>query len=181
MFSILPRFVILDLETTGATPSYHRITEIALICFECGVETERWQTLVNPGVSIPSFISRLTGITNDMVRDAPAFEDIAPVLHGYLDRAILAAHNVRFDYGFLKNEYRRLGAVLRQKVMCTVKLSRALYPHHEGHGLDAIMARHGLACLTRHRAMGDVELVVDYMEFAKRDLGEAAVLDAVVS
>lgn len=179
MFSILPRFVILDLETTGATPSYHRITEIALICFECGVETERWQTLVNPGVSIPSFISRLTGITNDMVRDAPAFEDIAPVLHGYLDRAILAAHNVRFDYGFLKNEYRRLGAVLRQKVMCTVKLSRALYPHHEGHGLDAIMARHGLACLTRHRAMGDVELVVDYMEFAKRDLGEAAVLDAV--
>ncbi|MBN9126654.1 MAG: DNA polymerase III subunit epsilon, partial [Nitrosospira sp.] len=175
----MSRFVILDLETTGATPSYHRVTEIALICFEYGVETERWQTLVNPGVSIPSFISRLTGITNDMVRDAPAFEDIAPVLHGYLGGAILAAHNMRFDYGFLKNEYRRLGAVLRQKVMCTVKLSRALYPHHEGHGLDAIMARHGLACPARHRAMGDVELVVDYMELAKRELGEAAVLDAV--
>jgi DNA polymerase-3 subunit epsilon len=64
VFSTLPRFVLLDLETTGATPSYHRITEIALVRFEYGVETERWQTLVNPGVNIPSFISRLTGITN---------------------------------------------------------------------------------------------------------------------
>jgi DNA polymerase-3 subunit epsilon len=179
VFSTLPRFVILDLETTGATPSYHRITEIALIRFEYGVETERWQTLVNPGVNIPGFISRLTGITNDMVQDAPTFEDIASILYDYLDGAVLAAHNVRFDYGFLKSEYRRLGAVLRQKVMCTVKLSRALYPHHEGHGLDAIMARHGLACSARHRAMGDVELVVDYVKLAKRELGEATVRDAI--
>ena len=179
MFSTIPNYVFLDLETTGATPSYHRITEIALIRFEYGVETERWQTLVNPGVSIPSFISRLTGITNDMVQEAPTFEDIASILYDYLDGAVLAAHNVRFDYGFLKSEYRRLGAVLRQKVMCTVKLSRTLYPHHNGHGLDAIMARHGLTCSARHRAMGDVELVVDYVELAKRELGEAAVLNAV--
>jgi DNA polymerase-3 subunit epsilon len=116
-----------------------------------------------------------------MVRDAPTFEEIASILYDYLDGAVLAAHNVRFDYGFLKSEYGRLDAVLRQKVMCTVKLSRTLYPHHEGHGLDAIMARHGLACAARHRAMGDVELVVDYVELAKRELGEAMVLDAVAS
>jgi DNA polymerase-3 subunit epsilon len=179
VFSTVPNYVLLDLETTGATPSYDRITEIALIRFEYGVETERWQTLVNPGVSIPSFISRLTGITNDMVQGAPTFEDIASILYNYLDGAVLAAHNVRFDYGFLKSEYRRLGAVLCQKVMCTVKLSRTLYPHHDGHSLDAIMARHGLACSARHRAMGDVELVVAYVELAKRQLGDAAVLDAV--
>jgi DNA polymerase-3 subunit epsilon len=179
VFSTLPRFVILDLETTGATPSYHRITEVALIRYEYGVETERWQTLVNPGVSIPSFITRLTGITNEMVQGAPTFEDIASILYDYLDGAVLAAHNVRFDYGFLKSEYLRLGAVLRKKAICTVKLSRKLYPHHDGHSLDAIMARHGLACSARHRAMGDVDLVVDYVELAKRELGEAAVLDAV--
>ena len=179
MFSSIPNFVLLDLETTGATPSYDRVTEIALIRYEYGVETERWRTLVNPGVSIPSFISRLTGITNDMVHGAPTFEDIASVLYDYLDGSVLAAHNVRFDYGFLKSEYQRLGAVLRQKVMCTVKLSRTLYPHHDGHSLDAIMARHNLSCSARHRAMGDVELVVAYVELAKRELGEAAVLDAV--
>jgi DNA polymerase-3 subunit epsilon len=175
----LPAYVILDLETTGGTPLYHRITEIALIRFEHGVETGRWETLVNPGVSIPSFISRLTGITNEMVQDAPTFEDIAHILSGYLEGAVLAAHNVRFDYGFLKSEYRRLGAVLRQKVMCTVKLSRKLYPHHHGHSLDAIMARHGLTTQARHRAMGDVELVVAYLELAKRDLGEVRVLETV--
>ena len=176
----MPSYVILDLETTGGTPLHDRITEIALIRFEYGIETERWETLVNPGVGIPSFISRLTGITNEMVQDAPTFDDIAPILYGYLEGAVLAAHNVRFDHGFLKSEYKRLGAVLRQKVMCTVKLSRKLYPHHQGHGLDAIMARHGLTTQARHRAMGDVELVVAYIEFAKRDLGEIRVLKAVV-
>ena len=175
----LPAYVILDLETTGGTPLYHRITEIALIRFEHGIETGRWETLVNPGISIPSFISRLTGITNEMVQDAPTFEDIAHILSGYLEGAVLAAHNVRFDYGFLKSEYRRLGAVLHQKVMCTVKLSRKLYPHHHGHSLDAIMARHGLTTQARHRAMGDVELVVAYLELAKRDLGEVRVLETV--
>ena len=126
---LLPAYVILDLETTGGAPLHNRIIEIALIRFEHGVETERWETLVNPGVSISSFISRLTGITNDMVQGAPAFEDIADILYSYLEGAVLAAHNVRFDYGFLKSEYQRLGATLRQEVMCTVKLSRKLYPH----------------------------------------------------
>ena len=97
---------------------------------------------MNPGVSIPPFISRLTGITNEMVRNAPPFEEIAQELYGYLEGTVLATHNVRFDHGFLKSEFKRLGARLRQKVMCTVKLSRKLYPEHRSHGLDAIMLRH---------------------------------------
>ncbi|SEO63051.1 3'-5' exonuclease family protein [Nitrosovibrio sp. Nv6] len=181
MFSNLPSCVILDLETTGGTPLYDRITEIALIRFEYGIETECWQTLVNPGISIPPFISRLTGITNEMVKDAPTFEEVAHTLYGYIEGTVLAAHNVRFDHGFLKSEFRRLGAVLRQKVICTVKLSRKLYPQHRGHGLDAIMQRHGLGTQARHRAMGDVELVIAYLEAARRELGEARILEAVVS
>lgn len=181
MFSTLPSCVILDLETTGNTPLYDRITEIALIRFENGIETDRWETLVNPGTSIPPFISRLTGITNDLVRDAPTFEEVAPTLYSYLEGAVLAAHNVRFDHGFLKSEFRRLGAMLRQKVVCTVKLSRRLYPEHRSHGLDAIMRRHGLTTSARHRAMGDVELVVAYLELAKHELGEHRVLEAAAS
>ncbi len=181
MFSNLPNYVMLDLETTGGTPLYDRITEIALIRFEYGEETERWQTLINPGISIPPFITHLTGITNEMVKDAPTFEEVAHTLYGYIEGAVLAAHNVRFDHGFLKNEYKRLGAVLRQKVMCTVKLSRKLYPGHRGHGLDAIMQRHGLSTDARHRAMGDVELVVAYLDLARRELGEARVLETVAS
>jgi DNA polymerase-3 subunit epsilon len=180
-FSALPDFVILDLETTGTTPLHDRITEIALIRFENGMETDRWETLVNPGISIPPFISHLTGITNEMVRGAPPFEEIAPKLYSCIEGSVLAAHNVRFDHGFLKSEFKRLGAVLRQKVMCTVKLSRKLYPQHRGHGLDAIMRRHGLTTHARHRAMGDVELVVAYLELAKRELGETRVVEAIAS
>ncbi|MDP2246664.1 MAG: exonuclease domain-containing protein, partial [Nitrosomonadales bacterium] len=176
---ILEPLVILDTETTGGSAAYNRIIEIALIRFEEGVEVSRWQTLVNPGTTIPPFITSLTGITNEMVKDAPAFEDIAAELYGYLEGATLAAHNAKFDYGFLKAEYARIGAVLRLKLLCTVRLSRKLYPHNKGHGLDAIMRRHGLSTDHRHRAMGDVELVIDYMKMAIRDLGQGHVWDVI--
>lgn len=176
---ILEPLVILDTETTGSSAAYERIIEIALVRFEEGVEVSRWQSLVNPGIPISPFITSLTGITNDMVRDAPAFEDIAADLYGYLEGATLAAHNAKFDYGFLKAEYGRIGAVLRLKLLCTVRLSRKLYPHHKGHGLDAIMRRHGLTTNHRHRAMGDVELVIDYWKLAVRDLGPGLVWDAI--
>ncbi|MDZ4097680.1 MAG: exonuclease domain-containing protein, partial [Methylophilaceae bacterium] len=176
---ILGPLVILDTETTGTSAAYDRIIEIALVRFEEGVEVSRWQTLVNPGVTVSPFITSLTGITNDMVKAAPSFEDIAADLHGYLEGATLAAHNAKFDYGFLKAEYARMGAVLRLKLLCTVRLSRKLYPEHKGHGLDAIMRRHGLTTNHRHRAMGDVELVIDYMKLAIRDLSQAYVWNVI--
>lgn len=173
-------YVLLDLETTGGTPLHDRVIEIALIRFEDGLETERWETLVNPGISIPPFITRLTGISNDMVEDAPSFADVAHRLYGFLEGAVLAAHNVRFDYGFLKNEYRRIGALLQHRVLCTVRLSRKLYPQHRGHGLDAIVQRHGLKtdAHARHRAMGDVERVAAYLDLARRELGPGRLAEA---
>jgi len=96
---MLPSYVFLDLETTGATPLKDRITEIALIRFEDGVEVSRWQTLVNPEVAIPDFIQQLTGITNAMVDNAPTFKQVAGDLLDYLEDTILCAHNVRFDRG----------------------------------------------------------------------------------
>lgn len=172
---MLPSYVLLDLETTGASPLKDRITEIALIKFEDNLEVLRWQTLVNPETTIPEFIQKITGINDAMVERAPTFKEIAAELLAYLEGTVLCAHNVRFDHGFLKNEFKRIGIDLRQKVLCTVKLSRALYPQHRSHGLDAIIARHGLSCIARHRAMGDVEMMVGFLQSATLELGSDAI------
>ena len=170
---MLPIITFLDLETTGATPLKDRITEIGLVRFENGVEICRWQTLVNPETSIPPFIQGLTGITNDMVQNAPTFAEVADELAAYLEGSVMAAHNVRFDLGFLKSEYRRIGQTLKQKVLCTVKLSRQLYPQYHKHSLNAIMERHQLTTEARHRAMGDVELMIGFVNAAQQELGLA--------
>ncbi|QDC43523.1 exonuclease domain-containing protein [Methylophilus medardicus] len=177
---MLPSVTFLDLETTGATPLRDRITEIALVRFDHGIETVRWQTLVNPQQPIPPFIQSLTGISDAMVADAPLFSEVADKLLALLEGSVLAAHNVRFDHGFLKSEFKRLGITLRQKVLCTVKLSRLLYPQFYSHGIDAIVSRHQITGLARHRAMGDVEAILVMLNDAKRDLGEAAVQAAAM-
>lgn len=168
---MLPIITYLDLETTGATPLKDRITEIGLVRFENGKEVARWQTLVNPETNIPPFIQNLTGITNEMVQDQPTFSEVAEELLSYLDGAVMAAHNARFDYGFIKNEYKRLGQTLKQKVLCTVKLSRQLYPQYHKHNLNIIMERHQLTTEHRHRAMGDVELMIGFVASATKELG----------
>ena len=168
---MLPCYVLLDLETTGGNPLDCRITEIAAVRVENGLEVARWSTLVNPGTRIPPLIQNLTGISNAMVADAPSFDEVGATLLKLLDVAVLVAHNVRFDHGFLLNEYARMDVALRVKTLCTVRLSRKLYPQHKSHGLDAIMQRHGLTTLSRHRAMGDVDLVQGFLQVATQELG----------
>lgn len=175
---ILPSITFLDLETTGATPLRDRITEIALVRFDNGIETARWQTLVNPEQPIPPFIVQLTGIENEMVANAPTFSQVADTLLAFLEGTVLSAHNVRFDHGFIKAEFKRIGITLRQKVLCTVKLSRLLYPQFKSHGLDAIMQRHNITTVARHRAMGDVESVLAFIEAANLELGAEALQNA---
>ena len=174
---MLPCYVVLDLETTGGNAQRDRITEIAAVRIENGVETARWSTLVNPGVPIPGFIQLLTGITDAMVATAPTFEEVATPLLELLDGAVLVAHNVRFDHAFVVNELARMERVLKTKTLCTVRLSRKLYPGHKGHGLDAIMQRHGLQTQSRHRAMGDVDVVLQWLALAKAELGEEPVAE----
>ncbi len=168
---MLPCYLVLDLETTGGHATQDRITEIAAVRVENGIEVARWSTLVNPGMPIPPFIQSLTGISDAMVRDAPPFEAVAPHLLGLLDGAVLVAHNVRFDHGFVRHELERLGHTLQTHTLCTVRLSRKLYPQHKGHGLDAITLRHGLHNQARHRAMGDVDVVLAFLHLAARERG----------
>lgn len=156
--------VFLDLETTGANASFDRITEVGLVEVTDGRVVREWSSLVNPGVPIPPFIQTLTGITDDMVRDAPPFEDIAAELRATLADRVMVAHNARFDYGFLKNEFKRVGLPFQEKVLCTVKLSRRLWSEHRTHSLDAIMGRLNLACENRHRALGDARVLWDFVQ-----------------
>ena len=168
---MLPCYVLLDLETTGGNPVHDRITEIAAVRIEGGLEVARWSTLVNPGITISPFIQNLTGISNAMVAQAPAFSEVAQRLREIIQDAVLVAHNVRFDHGFLLNEFARVDHALRVKTLCTVRLSRLLYPQHKSHGLDAIMQRHGLHTSDRHRAMSDVEMVLAWLGIATKELG----------
>jgi DNA polymerase-3 subunit epsilon len=170
--------VFLDVETTGAHPVYDRITEIGLVAVDPGGAREEFSTLLNPGVSIPPAIQSLTGITNDMIALAPRFEEVAGMLYGRLEGRLLIAHNARFDYGFLRNEFRRAGVRYASQVLCTVKLSRKLHPQEARHNLDAIMARYGIACEQRHRALGDARVLWQLAGLWARTLGADVVAAA---
>jgi DNA polymerase-3 subunit epsilon len=163
---------IVDLETTGAHPVYDRVTEVAVIEVEGGEVKDEWSTLVNPECAIPAAIQALTGITNDMVAGAPTFGRLAVELHERLAGRVLVAHNARFDYGFLRQEFRRAGLQFRAQTLCTVKLSRRLYPEHARHNLDSLIARHGLECRARHRALGDADAVWQFLRLAAEERGE---------
>jgi DNA polymerase-3 subunit epsilon len=166
---------IVDLETTGAHPAWDRVTEIAVVEVEAGEVVSEWSTLVNPGTSIPPAIQALTGITNAMVADAPAFEDLAPGLYERLAGRLFVAHNARFDYGFLRHEFERAGLRFQAKTLCTVKLSRRLYPGEARHNLDSLIARHGLRlgadASARHRALGDAQAVWQFLRIAAEERG----------
>jgi DNA polymerase III subunit epsilon len=153
--------VFVDLETTGGTPAYHRITEVGIVRMQNGELLDEWSSLVNPECAIPPYIQAFTGISSEMVIDAPRFADIASTVLDKLRGAVFVAHNARFDYSFLRSEFRKLGIDYTADVLCTVKLSRRLFPEHPRHNLDAVMERHGLACSARHRALGDAGVLRD--------------------
>lgn len=154
--------VFVDLETTGGNAAHHRITEVGIVRMQAGVVVEEWSSLVNPECRIPSYIESFTGITNDMVAGAPRFADIAGLVREKLQAPVFAAHNARFDYSFLRTEFRRVDLAFSAQVMCTVKLSRRLFPEYPRHSLDAVMERHRLSCSARHRALGDARVLSDF-------------------
>ena len=155
-----------DLETTGCTAPLDRITEIGIVEVDDDGVRE-WSTLLNPGTSIPRSIQSLTGITSEMIQDAPTFEDVAKQTMDRLKGKLFIAHNARFDYGFLKNSFRRVGYEFKPTVLCTVRLSRALYPEHRHHNLDALIERHGLVANGRHRALADAQLIHQFWDIVK--------------
>ncbi len=155
--------VFVDLKTTGTDAVRDRITEIGVVeVSRAGIE--RWSVLVNPQTPVPPFIQTLTGIDDTLLRGQPLFSDIAEALAERLHGKLFVAHNARFDYGFLKNEFRRAGIAFRADVLCTVRLSRVLFPSVQRHGLDALISRMRLVPAGRHRALADADLLWQFWQ-----------------
>jgi DNA polymerase-3 subunit epsilon len=175
---ILPRdLVFVDLETTGGNAAFHRITEVGIVRMQDDRVVEEWSSLVNPECRIPAYIEAFTGITNEMVAGAPRFSDLAALVLEKLqsptrESPIFVAHNARFDYSFLRTEFRRLDVHFSAKVLCTVKLSRRLFPEYPRHSLDAVMERHRLTCAARHRALGDARVLGDFWSKLRGEISE---------
>ena len=174
------RLAFVDLETTGATATVDRITEIGIVEVDEDGSVREWSSLVNPHCRIPEFIEGLTGISNAMVASAPSFEDLAEEVQRRLAGRTFVAHNARFDHGFLKNSFKRIGIDFRPTVLCTVKLSRKLYPGFAKHNLDTLIERHRLQVTERHRALGDARLIWQFWQVLLATL-PLAEIDAAVT
>jgi DNA polymerase-3 subunit epsilon len=154
-------FAIIDIETTGGYAGANSITEIAIILFDGKKIEGQYETLVNPGMPIPYFITTLTGITNEMVAGAPSFEEVAATIFNLLQGRIFVAHNVNFDYSFVKHHLQLNGFELNSKKLCTVRLSRKVFPGYIKYGLGSICRELNIEMTNRHRAMGDASATVE--------------------
>lgn len=180
--AIATRFAFIDVETTGSSPARERITEIGLVRVDLdgdAVRVDEWCTLINPGIPIPSEIQWLTGITTEMVRSAPSFADVAQPLFDLLEGAVFVAHNARFDYGFIRAAFCRAGLAYAARTLCTVRLSRYLYPDRAPHTLDALIERFEIFGEQRHRALGDARVLWRWAEKLRNRHQPSELNDAV--
>lgn len=161
----------MDIETTGASARTSRITEIGALRVENHQVVGTYNQLVNPEQPIPAFITNMTGISNEMVWEAPTFRGIADDLELFLSDAVFVAHNVGFDYSFIKAEYERIGNKFGMDRMCSVQLSRKLYPEHRSHRLDMVIERLGIEVKNRHRALDDAEVIWKFIQKEYEKLG----------
>lgn len=157
-------YVIVDVETTGGKTSDSKITEIALYKHDGQQIIDEFVSLVNPQMPIPPFIVNLTGINDKMVANAPTFPEIARKIVEFCQDSIFVAHNVGFDYGMIRSEYRRLGYDFRFPHLCTVKASRIVLPGHDSYSLGKIANALGIKVEGRHRAGGDALATVKLFE-----------------
>ncbi|NOR75497.1 MAG: hypothetical protein GQ525_10100 [Draconibacterium sp.] len=157
-------FAIIDIETTGNRYNYGKITEIAIYQHNGQEVTSSFSTLIDPEMDIPYFITQLTGINNKMVKNAPKFFEVAKTIIEMTKGRTFIAHNVSFDYKFIKEEYKRLGYDYNRKTLCTIKLARRLLPGHHSYSLGKICADLGIEISGRHRAAGDALATVKLFE-----------------
>jgi DNA polymerase-3 subunit epsilon len=176
---LLQDLVFVDLETTGGSAAYDRIIEVGIVRVTNGEFVEEWSSLVNPERPVSAYIEAFTGISSDMVAAAPLFGEIAAIVRQKLQGALFVAHNARFDYSFLRSEFQKADMSFSAKVLCTVKLSRRLFPEYARHNLDVVIERNGLTCSARHRALGDARVLHDFWCKLRRDIADPQLADAV--
>lgn len=157
----------IDVETSGMSHYDSRVIELGILRVEQGKVVQRINTLINPESYVNPYIEKITGIDISKLNSAPTFADVANNVYEILDGALFIAHNVRFDHSFIKNEFKRIGKTYRTKMLCSVRLSRALYPHYRRHGLDHVIERHNIQIANRHRAYDDAKAVWEFFKIAQ--------------
>ena len=167
-------FVVVDVEATGAKTPPNRLIELGAFRIRGGRIADKFVTLVNPEIPIPRFVATLTGISNDMVRDAPVFADVAPKWLDFVSEAVIVAHNAPFDTSFLNHEISRVypGHRMVNPHLCTVKLSRRAMPDLSNHRLDTIASHFSIPIASRHRAGSDALATAEIFIFLLTELEE---------
>lgn len=176
--SLYPDLAFVDIETTGSNFERDRMTEIGIKTLVHDQVTV-WESLINPETFIPLNIQRLTGISPGMVAGQPSFDELALQIKSALEGKIFVAHNARFDHGFIKASFKRMGIDFRPKVLCTVKLSRLLFPNQSRHNLDTIINVHNLTVSARHRALGDADVLLQFWRVCEMTVGPKRLLQAI--
>ena len=166
------KLAFIDTETTGLSVTRDRIIEIGVVRVEDGKVTAKYQTLLNPGFIFPEMITNLTGITPESLKNAPTFRQIKDDLLEVLHDCVFVAHNVRFDYAFLKNEFKRESVTFSAKHFCTARLSRSLFPKERHHNLDSIIERFDITCKNRHRAFDDAYVLWEFYQKLQKSVPE---------
>ncbi len=179
MTGLPKKIAFVDIETTGCSLRNDRVIEIGILRVEDSKIVKTFSSLINPQCHIPAEIELLTGITGVDVESAPSFYELKSAIRELLDDCVFVAHNVRFDYSFLKTEFKRFDMEFNPKQFCTVKLSRALFPQFRHHNLDSIIERFGFKNERRHRAFDDAQVLWDFYQKMIVDLGEEKLLEAV--
>ncbi|TAF49777.1 MAG: DNA polymerase III subunit epsilon, partial [Sphingobacteriia bacterium] len=169
------RFAIVDIETTGGFPQQHGITEIAIVVYNGKTIEERYETLVNPHQAIPPFVAQMTGISQAMVAQAPDFADVAPKIFSLLSGAVFVAHNVNFDYSFVKYNLQAAGFQWSAPKLCTIRLSRKVFPGFKKYGLGHLSRELGIQIKNRHRAGGDADATTQILDLVIQNNGQRLV------
>ena len=157
-------YAIIDIETTGLSPAKEKVTEIAIVLHDGEKITGEFSTLINPEKKIPYRITQMTGISNQMVKGEPKFYEVAKQIVEMTQDRIIVGHNVRFDYGFLCNEFKSLGYDFQRSTLDTIKLSRKLIPGKKSYSLGKLCADLGIDNQARHRALGDALATTELFE-----------------
>lgn len=157
-------YAIIDIETTGGNASRERITEIAIFVHDGTQVVKEYSTLINPECKMPPFVARLTGITDEMLVNAPKFFEVARDIVEITEGCTFVAHNATFDYSFVKQEFLNLGYKYKRPVLCTVKMSRKLLPGYKSYSLGNLCNSLGIQVTSRHRASGDALATVKLFE-----------------
>jgi DNA polymerase III epsilon subunit family exonuclease len=167
------KLAVVDIETTGMNREGQKITEVAIVCVDDGVITEEWSSLINPEIPIPWGITKLTGITDEMVSEAPKFYGVAKKIVELTESRVFVAHNAFFDYRFLQREFSDLGFTFQREVMCTVRLGRKAFPGLPSYSLHNLSRHFGLIRLAEHRALDDAKACYEIFRRAHEASPEA--------